>query len=469
MFYEGGLLDLKEYDVAVIGGGPGGYVAAVRSSQLGLSTVLVEKDALGGTCVNWGCIPTKSLVRNAEVIHLVHSGKQYGFSCNDIVADYAAAQFRSRQISKRQGKRVELLLKGRNVDVLKGQASLIDENRLEIQPSGETILAKNIILATGSSPRCLSGIEFDGDQILTARDALQLTQAPKSVIIVGAGPIGMEFAGIWRRYGSAVTVVEMMPQPLPAEDAEISREAGMFFHNAGITVKTGVRVTSVSKSETGVSVTLLQGETEEVLHAEKILVAAGFIPNIAELQLDRLGVETNRGHVIVDEQMRTNLPHIYAIGDITGKLGLAHVASAQGVIAAEAIAGHRTEPLVYENIPRCTFSAIEIASVGLTQTEAEKRGYDLLVQKSPFVPNGKALALGENVGFVKILADVGTRKLLGIHMIGPHVTELISGPAALLSLGATIDQLRHLVYPHPTLSEVFHEGIHAITGHGIHL
>lgn len=460
---------MKNFDVAIVGGGPGGYVAAVRCSQLGQSVALIEKEALGGTCVNWGCIPTKSLLKNAEVIHMLNCGKHFGFSCDNRVVDYGAAHSRSRQIAKRQSKRIELLLKNHNIQIIQGQAHFTDTKVLQIQPSGEQVAANNIILATGSKPRNIPGIAFDGERIITARDALQLNQVPTSVIIVGAGPIGMEFASLWSRFGSSVTVIEMMPNVLPMEDAEISREAGVFFRNADIAVKTATSVSAVQVKENGVEVVVSCDGLDEVLHAEKVLIATGFAPNTCELGLDVPGVKTTRGIIDIDDQMRTNIPGIYAIGDITGKLGLAHVASAQGLIAAETITGHATQSLNYKNIPRCTFSAIEVASAGLSQDEAEKSFPSVLVKKSPFAPNGKALALNENIGFVKIVADADSRKLLGIHMIGPHVTELISGPAAFLSLGLTIDQLRHLVYPHPTLSEAFMEGIHAISGHGVHL
>lgn len=460
---------MKNFDVAVIGSGPGGYVAAVRCSQLGQSVALIEKESLGGTCVNWGCIPTKSLLKNAEVIHMLNCGKHFGFSCDNRAVNYEVAHSRSRQIARRQSKRIELLLKNHNIQIIQGQANFIDTKVLQIQPSGEQVVANNIILATGSKPRSIPGIAFDGDRIMSARDALQLTCAPSSVIIVGAGPIGMEFASLWSRFGSSVTVIEMMPHVLPMEDVDISLEAGVFFRNTDIAIKTATSVSAVQVKESEVEVIVSCKGQEEVLHAEKILIATGFAPNTAELALDIPGVNTARDTIVIDDKMQTNVPGIYAIGDITGKLGLAHVASAQGLIAAETIAGQSTQALNYNNIPRCTFSAIEVASAGLSQVAAEKIFPAILVQKSPFAPNGKALAINENIGFIKIIADASSRKLLGIHMIGPHVTELISGPAAFLSLGLTIDQLRHLVYPHPTLSEAFLEGIHAISGHGVHL
>ena len=460
---------MVQYDVIVIGGGPGGYVAAVRASQLGLKTALIEKDQMGGTCVNWGCIPTKSLLRNAEVIHLLSQERAFGFHCETVSVDYASAFNRSRQVAKRQGRRVEALLKSRNVTVLKGEARFIDKTTIELQPSGEQLRAENIIIATGAKPRSVPGIELDGETIITAPEALALTKAPESVLIVGAGPIGMEIATLWNRYGSKVTAVEMMPYVLPTEDADICREAAAQFTKAGIQVKTGVKVSSVVKTSAGVEVTIEDGQAQEKIIVEKVLVATGFAPQIAQLGLEAIGVVTNRGRIEIDEQMRTSVANIYAIGDTNGKMGLAHVASAQGMIAAEAIAGHQTQVLVYENIPRCIFSTIEIASVGLTEKQAKERGYEIKTVQSPFVPNGKALAMNENAGFVKLIADVQTDKLLGAHLIGPHVAELIAGPATMIALGATTKQLSQVIYPHPTLSEAVVEGLHVLAGHGVHL
>ena len=460
---------MNKYDVIVIGGGPGGYVAAARAGQLGFRTALVERELLGGTCVNWGCIPTKALLRNAEVIHFLSQGKTYGFQSGIVSADYAAAHNRSRQIAKRQGKRVEALLKNRNVTLFTGDARLNSETEVEIQFSGEKLFGKNIIIATGSKPRQIPGIDYDGENIITVRDALQLTKLPTSAVIVGAGPIGMEFATVWNRYGSKITVLEMMPNVLPTEDSDVSVEAKVQFQKAGIKIKTGIRVENIVKTSEGVEVAVTDGEVKEILTAEKALIASGFAPNSANLGLEQLGVVINRGYIEIDSQMRTNIPNIYAIGDVTGKLGLAHVASAQGIIAAEVIAGHHTQKLTYENIPRCVFAAIEVASVGLTEKQAKDRGYDLITIQSPFVPNGKALALNENSGFVKLIAETGSQRILGAHMIGSNVTELIAGPAMMIALGATASQLAEVVYPHPTLSEAIIEGIHALAGHPIHL
>lgn len=458
-----------QYDVAVIGGGPGGYVAAVRASQFGLKTVLIEKDQVGGTCVNWGCIPTKSLLRNAEVVHLLSQERTYGFQCGTAAIDYASAFQRSRQVAKRQGKRVEILLKNRQVEVVKGEARFLDKTTVQLQPSGDQISAEHIIIASGARPKSVPGVELDGERIITSREALALEKVPQSVAIIGAGPIGMEFATLWNRYGAKVTVIEMMPCVLPNEDAAVCQEAASQFSKAGILLKTGVKVSSIVKTISGVEVTILNGENEEKIEVEKVLVATGFAPQTERLGLEEIGVMTNRGRIEVDDQMRTSVSNIYAIGDANGKMGLAHVASAQGMIAAEAIAGKKPQPLVYENIPRCIFSTVEIASVGLTEQQSTERGYQVKTVLSPFVPNGKALALNENTGFVKLIADAQTDKLLGAHMIGPHVTELIAGPATMIALGATTTQLAQIVYPHPTLSEAILEGFHVLAGHGVHL
>ena len=466
---KGAVSDMDEFDVVVIGGGPGGYVAAARSSQLGLKTALVEKEQLGGTCVNWGCIPTKALLRNAEVVHLLSQGRAFGFQCKDISADYASAHSRSRQVARRQGKRVEVLLKNRNVALFTGEARLADETTVEVLSSGQKIPAKKIIVATGSKPSCIPGIIPDGEKIITSREALQMDRLPSSAVIVGAGPIGMEFATLWSRYGSDVIILERMPRVLPLEDADISVEAEAHFRKNGIRIKTGVKVESIVKTRTGVEVTVSKGEEKEMVAAEIALIATGFAPNTALLGLEQAGVAMTRGYVDIEAQMSTSTPNIYAIGDITGRLNLAHVASAQGVIAAEAAAGLRTNQLIYENIPRCVFGVIEVASVGLTESQALERKLDFITVRSPFVPNGKALALNENSGFIKLMADKKSRKLLGAHMIGSHVTEMVAGLAGMITLGATVEQLTQAVYPHPTMSEAVLEGLHALAGHAIHL
>lgn len=458
---------MNRFDVIVVGGGPGGYSAAVRSAQLGMKTALIERESLGGACVNWGCIPTKTLLKNAELAHLLTQGKTFGFPAGQVVPDYAAAQTRSRQVAKRQGKRVEALLKKWDIKMLQGSATLSGPGEITLS-SDEKLTAKAIILATGGKPRWFKGLEPDGDKVITSREALALSALPASIAIVGAGPIGLEFATVWRRYNVEVTVLEALPRVLPMEDEEISREVAAQFTKAGIMIRTGVRVEGIDRQGSSAQITVTTTDGQETISAEKVLVAAGITPETEGLGLEALGVVTDRGYVVVDDTMRTNIPGLYAIGDLTGKLALAHTASAQAIIAAEAIAGRAIQPIVYENIPRCVFGHVEAASVGLTEHQAVERGYAVRTAKSPFLPNGKAVAINENAGFVKLVAD-DTGRLLGVHMVGPHVTELIAGATTLVSLGITVEQASRVIYPHPTLSEALMEGIHSLAGHAIHI
>ncbi|MCG8337403.1 MAG: dihydrolipoyl dehydrogenase [Proteobacteria bacterium] len=460
---------MNSYDVAIIGGGPGGYVAAVRCSQLGLRTALVEKEHLGGTCLNWGCIPTKSLLRNAEVVHMLSRGRTFGFSFDNLTVDYAAAHKRSRSVVKRQTRRVQILLKNCGIDVYEGKASLKSEREINIEPTGESIHTAHIIIATGSESRALPGVNFDHKQIINFRRALNLNKVPGSAAIIGAGPIGMEFATLWNRYGCKVTLVEMMPFVLPLEDEEISLEAQKQFKRHRISLLTDTRVEGVSPKAEGVEVAVSSDGTSDTLEVETVLVSIGFVPNTSGLGLEAVGVSTSKGHIDVNQQMRSTNPSIYAIGDVTGKLGLAHVASAQGMIAAESIAAKHTQPLIYHNIPRCTYSDPEVASVGLTEQQAIEQGYEVKTAKSPFASNGKALAADDNFGFVKTIADKKDNKILGVHMIGGHVTELVAGAAGLVTLNATADDQGRTVHPHPTLSESLMEAAHDLCGHAIHI
>jgi dihydrolipoamide dehydrogenase len=458
---------MSNYDTIVIGGGPGGYVAAIRASQLGQKTAVVEKQHLGGICLNWGCIPTKALLRNAEVVSLLKEGKTFGFSFDNLKIDYSIAQKRSRQVSERLVKGVGFLMKKNNIDVINGLGTLKSATQIEV--NGETHTAKNIVIATGARPRSIPGVELDVQQLLSYYGALELTQVPASIIVVGAGAIGMEFAHVFRSYGADVTVVEMLPRVLPLEDEEISQEVAKQFGRNGIKVKTGAKVEQVERAETGVTITVSQNGQSEVLKAEKALIAIGVAPNSDNIGLETVGVKTERGLIQVNDQMQTSVPNIYAIGDVTGKLALAHVASAQGLVAAEAMAGQETRVLNYPNMPRCTYCFPEVASVGLTEAQAKERGYEVKIGKFSFQPNGKALGLNENVGFVKIVAEHKYNEVLGVHMVGPHVTELLAGPTGMIGLETTLEELAHTVHPHPTLSEVVMEAAHAALGHAIHM
>jgi dihydrolipoamide dehydrogenase len=460
---------MDSYDVIVIGGGPGGYVAAARAAQLGMKTALVEKEALGGTCLNWGCIPTKALLQNAEVIHLLSRGRAFGFSFDNLVVDYALAHKRSRQVVMRQNRRVAALMKKTGVTIYEGTACFEDAETLMVTPSNITLHGKNIIIATGAASRELPDCPFDGERIINFRNALELTEVPHSALIVGAGPIGMEFATLWNRYGCCVTVVELMAHALPFEDEEISVEAEKQFKRNGITVKTKTLVEHVNPTDQGVAITLKAGEIQETVTVDKVLVAIGFTPNCSSLDLEKAGVPLSKGAVQVDETMRTGVPHIYAIGDVNGKMGLAHVASAQGMMASEAIHGRATVPLNYADIPRCTYAHPEVASVGLTEARARELGHEVVTASCPFAGNGKAVAMDENIGFAKIVAEAKTKKILGVHLVGGHVTELVAGATGMMALGATAEQLSDTVHPHPTLSEALMEAAHALCGRAIHI
>ena len=455
------------YDVIVIGGGPGGYTAAARAAQLGLKTALVEKESMGGTCANWGCIPTKALLKNAEAAHLLHQGRTYGFTAPAAGADYGIAQNRSRQVAKRQEKRVEALMKGNGVTLVKGTAAVTAPGEVTVQPTGEVLQGKNVIIAAGGKPRVFPGWSVDGEKVITSREALAQKDLPPTVAIIGAGPIGLEFATVWRRYGAQVTVIEAMPRIMPLEDEEISAEAEKEFAKAGIKIRTGVKVEAFTATAEGVELSLVTAQGSETMSVSKLLVAVGTAPSLEGLGLEQLDVTLQRGFVAVDDVMATNIPGIYAIGDVTGKMPLAHTASAQAMIAVDSIAGRPTHKLNYDNIPRCVFGHIEVASVGLTEQQARDRGYAVKTAKAGFLANGKAVAINEHTGFIKVVADE-SGKLLGVHMIGPHVTEMIAGATTLVSLGITAEQAAQVVYPHPTLSEVLIEAIHSLTGHAIH-
>jgi dihydrolipoamide dehydrogenase len=458
---------MSNYDTLVIGGGPGGYVAAIRASQLGQKTAVVEMQHMGGICLNWGCIPTKSLLRNAEVITLLKAGKTFGFSFDNLTVDYSIAQKRSRKVSQRLVKGIDFLMKKNNIEVIEGRGVLKSATQVEV--NGQVHTAKNIIIATGARARSIHGVEIDGNQLMTYHHALQLTEVPESLIVVGAGAIGMEFAYVFHSYGSNVTVVEMLPNVLPLEDEEISREVEKQFGREGITVKSGAKVEKVETGSRGVTITLTQNGQTETLLAQKALIAIGVAPNTDDLGLEAAGIKTERGFIPVNDKMETGVPGVYATGDVTGKMPLAHVASAQGIIVAETIAGHDTRPLHYKNMPRCTYAHPEVASVGLTEAQAKEAGYAVKVGKFPFQANGKALGLDDNVGFVKIVAEEKYNEILGVHMVGPHVTEMLAGVTGMIGLESTLEELAHTVHPHPTLSEVIMEAAHAALGQAIHM
>jgi dihydrolipoamide dehydrogenase len=470
------MADTLSFDVVVIGGGPGGYVAAIRAAQLGRKVACVEREALGGVCLNWGCIPTKALLRNAELASiLTHEAKDFGFAFDNLTLDYAAAQKRSRQVSDRLVKGVGFLFKKNGVTHIQGTAKLAGKNKVIVEPSGQALEAPAIIIATGARPRSLPGMTVDGKKIITSREALELTAAPRRLVVVGAGAIGMEFAYVFRSYGSEVTVIEMLPHVLPLEDDETAAEAARGFKKAGIKMLVNTRTEKVDASGEGVKVTVKDGASgaEQTIEADTVLVAIGVAPNSEEIGLETAGVQTDkRGFIAIDEVMRTNVPGIFAIGDITGRLLLAHVASAQGIIAAETIAGHETRPLRdsdYVFMPRCTYCKPQVASLGYTEAQAKEKGLNYKVGKFPFIANGKALGLNEKEGFVKIIADAQYGEILGAHLVGPEVTELLPELALAHTWELTTEEIARTVHAHPTLSEALMEAAHGVEGQAIHI
>ncbi len=447
------------YDVIVIGGGPGGYVAAIRAAQLGQKVACVEREALGGVCLNWGCIPTKSLLRNAELASILTTdAREFGFSFDNLKLDYAVAHKCSRQVSERLVKGIGFLFKKNGVTHIQGTATLIGPKQVRVEPSGQILEAKAIIIATGARPRSLPGMTVDGQRIITSREALALTSVPKRLVVVGAGAIGMEFAYVFRSYGAEVTVIEMLPHVLPLEDDETAAEAAKAYKKQGIKMLVNTRTEGVEVTADGVTVRVKDGASgaEQTLAADVVLVAIGVAPNSGGLGLEAAGVATDkRGFIPVDEFMRTNVPGIYAVGDVTGRLLLAHVASAQGIVAAETIAGHETRPIRdadYAFMPRCTYCKPQGASLGYTEAQAKEKGYDIKIGKFPFVANGKALGLNEKEGFVKIIADARYGEILGAHLVGPEVTELLPELALARTWELTTEEIARTVHAHPTIS-----------------
>lgn len=462
------------FDVLVIGGGPGGYVAAIRAAQLGLSVGLVEREALGGVCLNWGCIPSKALLRNAELLQIIREqSKELGFSFDNFSADFEKAYKRSRQVSQRLVKGVGFLMKKNNIQVIEGAAILLSANTVAVEPGGQTIEAKYIILATGARNRTFAGMETDGERVLGYREAIVLQEAPKSLVVIGAGAIGVEMAYIHHAYGAQVTLVEMLPRILPLEDEEISRELQKLYGKLGVAVHTGTRVERIERTGEGVRVHTVNAAGEAItLDVEKAIVAVGVQPNVEGLGLETAGVQTRRGGFVeVDRFMRTNVPSIYAIGDVTGKLMLAHVASAMGMVAAEHIAGHAVEGFSdddYLFMPRAIYCQPQVASMGLTEAQAGERGYAVNVGRFNFIANGKALGLNEKNGWVKVIADKRYGEILGVHMIGPEVTELLPEFVLAHANELTAHEIARSVHAHPTLSEVLMEAAHAVEGQAIH-
>ena len=464
----------ENFDVVVIGAGPAGYVAAIRAAQLKQKVAIVDKQWLGGVCLNVGCIPSKSLLKNAEVAHTLRErGKDFGFSFDNLKLDYGVAVKRSRQNSERLVKGVGFLMRKNNIAVFMGEAKFQAKDTITVTDKdgkATELKAKNIILATGATAAVPGAWKVDGEKVVTYLEAILQEKLPKNVIVIGSGAIGVEFSTVWSSYGVDVTIVEMLPRLVPLEDEEVSKELKKEFEKRGIKCLVGNKVESVEATKTGVKVKVSAEGKETTLEADQALVAIGFRPNSKGFGLEEVGVKLNeRGMVEINEKMQTSVPNIYAIGDVTGKLMLAHVGSAMGIIAAENIAGAETITLDYEMMPRATYCQPQVASFGLTEAQAKERGYSIKIGRFPFQANGKALGLGDYAGWVKIVVDEKYGEILGAHMIGPEVTELLPELTLAHLMELTPHEIARNVHAHPSLSEVLMEAAHGAEGSPIHI
>ena len=457
------------YDLVVIGAGPGGYVAAIRAGQLGLKTAIVEREALGGVCLNWGCIPSKALLKNAEILSYFHRAKEFGISFDNFHADFSTAISRSRRVVARNTRGVAFLLRKNNVDQFEGLGRLLDQGRVQVEPEGRVLRSRNLLIATGARPRTIPLLPVDGERIITSRESIVLSDLPKSIAIVGGGAIGVEFAYLYRMYGVDVTVVELLPRLVPAEDEDISAILERSFTRQGINVMTGAAVAGSETTTDGVILRIDKGGAEQSLSFDMVLVAVGIQPNNEDLGLEALGVETERGYIQVDDVMATNVPGVFAVGDITGELALAHVASAQAVTAVEHIAGMETQALDYTFMPRATYCNPQVASFGLTEAQAREQGFDVKTGEFNAQANGKALAMGEPDGIVKLVVDAKYGELLGGHLIGPEVTELLGELSMIRVLEGTTLEMGWAVHPHPSMSEMLREAALSAQGRVLHM
>jgi dihydrolipoyl dehydrogenase len=462
----------QAFDVVVVGTGPGGYVAAIRAAQLGLTVAAVEDDRLGGVCLNWGCIPTKALLRNAEVVGLVSRAEEFGITVTEWKADYAQAVQRSRRVADRMSKGIEFLFRKNKITHVSGTGALTGRNAVEVKGGNatQTLEArKAVILATGSEPRSLPGVTIDEKAVISSNGAVRNEAKPASLIVIGAGAVGMEFADVYAAYGVQVTVLEALPRVLPIEDQESSTQIARFFGRRGMTLRTGVKVKSVTPGAGAVAVEVEAEGKGEVVKAEQVLMAVGRAARVRGIGLEALGVALDRGFVKASSTMETSVKGIYAIGDMTGNQLLAHKAMAEGVVAAEAIAGLSPRPVDYGNVPSCTYCRPQVASVGVTEEKARANGREISVGRFPFTANGKAVALGDTDGFLKVVADKATGELLGVHIVGPEATEMIHEFAVGRTLEATLEEIVHTIHAHPTLSEAALEAALAALGQAIHI
>ncbi len=462
----------EQFDIVVVGGGPGGYVAAIRAAQLKMKTALVEREHLGGICLNWGCIPTKALLRASEINHLLHSLDQYGFAADNIRFDFNKVVKRSRGVAGQLSGGVKHLLKKNKVTVFDGHGKLAGPGKLSVSKDGKgvaEIQAKHIVLATGSRARVLPGLEPDGKLVWTYKEAMTPPAMPKSLIVMGSGAIGSEFASFYLNMGAQVTIIEVMDRILPVEDEEISAFVRKSFEKQGMKVLTGARVQGIRRGADNVTAVIeVAGKVQEIT-ADRLISAVGIVGNVDGIGLEGTKVQVERSQIVTDPYGRTGEPGVYAIGDVAGAPWLAHKASHEGIICIETIAGMDTHPMDLTNIPGCTYCRPQVASVGFTEKRAKEKGHEVKVGRFPFIGNGKAIALGEPEGLVKTVFDAKTGELLGAHMVGPEVTELIQGYGIARTLESTESELMHTVFPHPTVSETMHEAVLDAYGRVIHM